>query len=397
MMIERGPERRKGPGRRARDAEPPAPQQPPLVTCPHCGSSVPAGEFCGHCGAHLAVRSARRTHAYTAVPTERVAHLSIITTLFPHLPHRRGGAFRLALAGGGALVILLAVLHLFAPATAVAVFVLPVLYLMYLYEVEVYESEPWLVVGATMIAGALLGVSFTSVSGGALSQLVLTGDRGTSFLLGAIAIPLLAQVLMLAGPMLLYFARGRFREPLDGLTFGAASALGFTLAGSLTALWPLLDGPLVGTGSSLDWAVRLTRVGLLVALVNASTTAVVAAAIWLRRYDRRRSGRPLHSSIAATLIVAFGVQVSLGVVAFFVPDLVLEVTILTLAAGGLLLFLRLVIHDALLVEGAEHEIGPEAPCPECHRLVPTMAFCPACGAARAAAPKQTRRPAVGSV
>jgi ribosomal protein L32 len=396
-MIERGPDRRQGRGRRSGDAEPPAQKGPPLVTCPHCGSSVPAGEFCGHCGAHLAVRSVRRTHAYTAVPSERVAHLSIITTLFPHLPHRRGGAFRLALAGGGALVILLAVLHLFAPATAVAVSVLPVLYLMYLYDVEVYESEPWLVVGATMVVGALLGIAFTNLTGGALSQLVLTDDRGAAFVLGAIAIPVVAQALMLSGPLFLYYARDRFREPLDGLTFGAASALGLTLASSFTAFWPLLSAPLVGSGSSLDWAVRLTRAGLLVSLVNASTTAVVAAAIWLRRYDRRRAGQPWYSGIVATLIVAFGVQIATATAAFLVPDLVLDVAILALAAGALLLYLRLVIHDALLVEGAEHEIGPDAPCPECHRLVPTMAFCPACGAARAAAPKQTRRRrAVGS-
>jgi len=70
---------------------------------------------------------------------------------------------------------------------------------------------------------------------------------------------------------------------------------------------------------------------------------------------------------------------------------VVDVAILAVMAVVLLLYLRWVIHDALLVEGAAHEIGPDGPCPECHRVVPTMAFCPACGAARAAAPKQGRR------
>ena len=364
---------------------------PPLVTCPHCGSVVPAGEFCGHCGAHLTTASTRRTNAYTAVPSERVAHLSIISTLFPHLPHRRGGPFRVALVAGGALVAVLAGLHLFAPATVAAVCVLPVLYLMYLYEVEIYEDEPWLVVGATMLAGAVLGFLFTNLFGGALAQLVITGDRETGFVLAGVAIPIVAQGLMLAGPLFLYFVRGRFREPLDGLTFGAASALGFTLASSLTAFWPLLAGPLVASGSPLDWAVRLTRVGLLVALINACTTAVVAAALWLHRFDRRRSDRPWPTSLLATLSVAFGVQIALGMLAFVVDNLLVEVAIFAAAASALLLYLRLVIHDALLVEGAEHEIGPEAPCPECHRMVPTMAFCPACGAARAAGPKQARK------
>ena len=363
---------------------------PPLVDCPHCGSVVPAGEFCGHCGAHLTEGSARRTHAFAAVPTERVAHLSIVTTLFPHLPHRRGAPFRVALIAGGLLVLALATLHLFALATVAAVLILPVLYLMYLYEVEVYETEPWVVIGGTMVAGVLLGFAFTNVVGSALSGLVLTGDQGTALVVAGIAIPVTAQALMLAGPLFLYLFRARFREPLDGLTFGAASALGFSLASSLTQFWPALAGPLVATGSPVDWALRLTRAGLLIALINASTTAVVTAAIWMHRYGRPRAHRPLQSSILAAVTVAFGVQVALGLISFAVQDLLLDTAILAIATAALLLYLRRVIHDALLIEGAEHEVGPDAPCPECHRIVPTMAFCPACGAARTAASKHTR-------
>jgi RsiW-degrading membrane proteinase PrsW (M82 family)/ribosomal protein L32 len=389
-MNPRGPDRRKSAGRRAGETGSRSNEAPPLVTCPHCGSLVPAGDFCGHCGAHLTANSPRRSHAFAAVPAERVLQVSIISTLLPHLPHRRGASFRLALIAGGALVALLAALHLFAPATVAAVFVVPILYLMYLYEVEIYESEPWLVVGATMVAGALLGIAFTNLLGGALTQLLITGDRDTSFVLAGIAIPVVAQALMLAGPIFLYLFRERFREPLDGLSFGAASALGFTMASALTMFWPLLAGPLVGTGSTLDWAVRLTRAGLLVMLINACTTGLVAAALWLRRYDRRRSRRPWWSSLVAALVVAFGTQVVLGMVGFAVQDLILDVVILALATAALLVFLRVVIHEALLTEGAEHEIGPDAPCPECHRVVPTMAFCPSCGAARAAASKQGR-------
>lgn len=389
-MKERGPDRRRSPGRRAADAG----QQPfeghPLVTCPHCGSVVPAGDFCGHCGANLVEENPKRQHAFAAVPSEPVAHLSIISTLFPHLPHRRGRPFRAALIAGGAAVIVLASFHLFAPATIAAVCLIPILYLIYLYEVEVYEDEPWLVIGATMAAGIVLGFAFTTLSGGALEQLEVTADRDTAFVLAGVVIPIVAQALMLAGPLFLYLFRARFREPLDGLTFAAASALGFTLASSLTSFWPLIEGPLVAGGDPLDWAVRLARAGLLISLINASTTALVAASIWLQRFDRRRSDRPWRSSILAALIVAFGVQVALGLINFLVRELVADVAILAVATIGLLLYVRFVIHEALLVEGAEHEIGPDAPCPECHRIVPTMAFCPACGAARAAASKQGR-------
>jgi rRNA maturation endonuclease Nob1 len=369
---------------------------PPLVTCSHCGSTVPGGEFCGRCGAHL-TGSARRPHAYAAVPSERLAQLSLITTLFPHLPHRHGAQFRIALVAGGVLVVMLAALHLFAPATVAAMLVLPVLYLIYLYEVEIYDEEPWLVIGATMVAGAILGFAFTRAAGGALSDLVLTGDRATALAFAGVAIPIVAQALMLAGPLALYFLRGSFREPLDGLAFGAASALGFTLAASLTQFWPLLAGPLVASGSPLDWAVRLTRAGLLVSIVNACTTAVVTASLWLNRFGGRARGGPVHANVAVAAAVAFTVQVALGVIAFEVDDLVVDVGVLAVAAAALLLYTRVVVHDALLVEGIEHQIGPEAPCPECHRLVPAMAFCPACGAARAAAPRQTRARMAGGM
>ena len=369
--------------------------QPPLVLCPHCGSMVPAGDFCGHCGAHLTRGNAKRRNAFAAVPSEPVVHLSIVTTLFPHLPHRRGGAFRWALLAGGVAVVILAALHLFAPATIAAVFMLPVLYLLYLYEVEIYESEPWLLIGTTMVAGAILGYAFMSLTGGTVSRLQISGDTAGNVLFAGVVIPILAQTLMLVGPLFLYFYRSGLREPLDGLTFGAASALGFTLATTLTAIWPLLGGPLVGTGSPLDWALRLLNAGFLMMLINATTTSLVTASVWLHRYDLRRASRGWEATVLATIVVAVGAQVILGVLSVIVPDLVLSIGIRAVAVVALLVYVRLVIHQALLAEGAGHEIGPDAACPECHRIVPTMLFCPSCGVARAAA-KQTRMHSAGA-
>jgi hypothetical protein len=111
--------------------------------------------------------------------------------------------------------------------------------------------------------------------------------------------------------------------------------------------------------------------------------------VWLRRYDLRRASRGWEASVLATVVVAVGSQVILGVLSIIVPDLVLQVAIRAVAAVALLMYVRLVIHQSLLAEGAVHEIGPDSACPECHRIVPTMLFCPACGVARAAA-KQTR-------
>jgi len=361
------------------------------MLCPHCDSTVPQGHFCGHCGAHLSTADTSRRHAFAAMPNEPVVHFNLISTLFPHLPHRRNGPFRWALGAGVVLVLLLVVLSLYAPATAAATALLPALYLLYLYEVEIYAEEPWLLIGATMLTGAVLGYVYATVLGGASSQFQITGDNTTNFLVSAIGSPIVAQMLMLAGPVLLFMIRRRsYREPLDGLTFGAASALGFSLSSELTSLWPIITGPLLGSGQPVEWALRLLRLGILLSLVNASTTAVVAAALWLHRYDLKRSQRTWEVSVPVTLLVALGVQVALGVLTFIVPELVAQVLVWALAAVALMLYVRQVIHQALLAEGSVHEIGPDSQCPECHRLVPTMAFCPNCGAARAAAPRSSR-------
>src|ERR1700679_1360892 len=110
-------------------------------TCPYCDALVPAGVFCGHCGAHLADEGGRsRLHHYAASPTEHVFRMAIVTTLFPRLPRRHAHLFRETLAVGVLLVILLAALRLYTPALIAAASLLPVLYFIYLYEVEVRKA-----------------------------------------------------------------------------------------------------------------------------------------------------------------------------------------------------------------------------------------------------------------
>src|SRR5260370_8499031 len=111
-----------------------------------------------------------------------------------------------------------------------------------------------------MLAGAVLGCVYATVLGGASSQFQITGDNTTNFLVSAIGSPIVAQMLMLAGPVLLFMIRRRsYREPLDGLTFGAASALGFSLASELTSLWPIITGPFLSPGPPLAFPPRLLR------------------------------------------------------------------------------------------------------------------------------------------
>src|SRR5947209_7292469 len=117
----------------------------PTTVCHNCEREVPPGEFCGACGAHLvpdAPRAGHRPHAFAAHPGEHLFHPGVISTVFPHLPHRRSVPFRIALVAVTAGLFVMGVLRLTGPSVAVAALAIPLLYLLYLYEVEVYEDEP---------------------------------------------------------------------------------------------------------------------------------------------------------------------------------------------------------------------------------------------------------------
>ncbi len=367
-----------------------------LVECPHCGVSVPAGVFCGNCGAHLSGPGGRaRTQHYAAAPGEHVAKMAVISTLFPHLPQRHAHVFREALLVGLLIVVLLGALQLYAPALLAAAVLLPVLYILYVYEVEVYQAEPVTVLAATFAMGAALGVAYTLVVGQLITGTLTGTQQGP--VITAVVLPIVMQALMLAGPLLLLW-RPAFRETLDGLTFGVSTAVGFTFAAVVASYWHVLTAPLQGPAAvSTEEIAGILRAAILAALVNAGATGMIAAAVWAQRGGRSRR-RHSHAarSLPATLAVGFGAQITLALASYFVTSLLLVVVLWAVGAAVLLVWLRVLLHHALLDEGEEMAMGPPSPCPECHRLVPTLLFCPACGVARSATPKHSRPSAVGS-
>lgn len=361
-----------------------------LGECPHCGRDVPVGAFCGSCGASLtASPGGGRLHAYAASPGEHVARPAVISTLFPHLPHRHANVFREAFGIGVLIVILLAALRLYTSALIASALLLPLLYLLYLYEVEVYEERPVAVLAATFVVGAALGTGNALLTAH-FAAVALSGTVRGPFITGVVQ-PVIAQLLMIAGPLLL-LSRAQFDEALDGLTFGVTSALGFTLATVLTGYWHTFTAPLVGEGAvSTELVLGVVRAGILVAIVNACTTATITAMLWQERRGRsprRRVGA--WRRLNAAIVVAFAAQVALGLISYYIGSLLGLVLLWAFAAVLLLIWLRVLLHHALLDEATDIGVGPLSPCPECHRMVPAMNFCPVCGVHRQAARKQDR-------
>jgi len=146
--------------------------------CLHCGRDTPAGGYCSHCGTQLPTATepsdARRRHAYAAYPREHVFHLSVITTLFPHLTPRQTHQARWLLLGSALVIFFFGLGRLVPLAIGLGVVLLPLLYLAYFYFSNVYDDEPLPVLLATFASGAVLGALLvTSMHVSGVSQRIL--------------------------------------------------------------------------------------------------------------------------------------------------------------------------------------------------------------------------------
>ena len=368
------------------------------MRCDHCAHDVPDGVFCTRCGAHqgttLETGDAKsRLHRYAAHPNEYVAQPSVFTTLFPHLGHHKIHEFRWAFAVGLAGILLLYLAHLITAAILVAIFLVPVLYLIYLYEAQVYRDEPALVLGFTIGGGVVVGLVVTVV----LTQLydpfrdVGNPFRGAATSLGALLfvgliLPVLQEALKPL-PALFLPNRADFPETVDGLVFGIAAGLGFSLAESLIGFSSVLTGLPVLTEPG-NWIYILATLAIFQPLLQASCTGMIVAAIW--RYRRGHlAGREIGGvamAVLAHIAFAEGTQVLRDTAVSPLFILVWQ----ALIVGAVLVYIRYLLHYALLEEAA-HMGFAETVCPNCHMHIVAAGFCPNCGVALAASPTSVKR------
>ncbi|TMD25332.1 MAG: PrsW family intramembrane metalloprotease [Chloroflexi bacterium] len=364
------------------------------VRCDHCANDVPDGVFCTRCGAHQGttgeLRGARsREHNYAAHPSEHVVQPSVFTTLFPHLGRQKVHEFRWAFAVGIAGIVVLYGAGLIAAAILVAIFLVPVLYLIYLYEAQVYRDAPATVLGFTIGGGVVIGLVVTLIERAVYNPYSGVGNplrgaghaAGTLLFLGVL-VPVVQEVLKPL-PALFLPNRADFPETVDGVVFGIAAGIGFSVAESLVSFSTALTS-LPAYMTPGNWIYQLATLAVFQPLLQGSATGMIAAAVW--RYRRGRlAGRELGAvGIAVGAHIAF----SLGTQLFV---LVWQAAIV----AGVLVYVRYLLHHSLLEEAA-HMGYAETVCANCHMHIVASGFCPNCGMALTAAPtsvKRARKPA----
>jgi RsiW-degrading membrane proteinase PrsW (M82 family) len=326
-----------------------------------------------------------------------VVQPAIFTTLFPHLGHHKIHEFRWAFIAGLAGVLLLYVAGLITAAILVSAFLVPVLYLIYLYEAQVYRDAPALVLGFTIGGGVVVGIVVT------LFERVIYNPfqhlpnplTGASVSIGAILIlglvmPLIQEALKPL-PALFLPNHADFPETVDGLVFGVAAGLGFSLAETLIGFSATLTS-LPARVEPGNWIFDLATLAVFQPLLQGTATGLIVATIW--RFRRGRAAGREVGGVAMAVIahVAFSMGTVLLKEGSVNPLFIIlwQATIV----GALLIYMRYLLHYSLLEEAA-HMGFAETVCPNCHMHVVASGFCPNCGMALSAVPaavRKSRRP-----
>jgi hypothetical protein len=368
------------------------------VACPYCDVVVPDARFCGACGAHLVhsgLRASQRLHAYAAFPDEPVFRLSAVTSLFPHLSHRGKAPFRIAFAVFLALLLIFALAGTSAPLIAVSALGVPLLFLVYIWEVDPYEGSFLRPTFLCLLMGAGLGAGWAIVGGSYVDQALVPSLNSSltshSAIVAAIAVPVIGQLLACV-PMVVARAiqRGPI-ESLDGFVAGATGALGFTLAATIDLMSPWLSNGQLTHGSFLANTTQVVLRGVTLPLVTALATGFIGMAFWTKSGARATSARGVWlTSPGLALTLALLVQVGLGFTDIAALSDAVLVGIHVAALGVLTLAMRVGMHYVLLHEALDVRVGGPRVCANCSHLVPAMAFCPQCGVAERAVARPHR-------
>lgn len=373
----------------------------PTAQCPICRSIVPAGSFCGRCGAELVgPRRFRhillRPREFAVAPGEPITLPVVVSSLFPHLARSARNPFRLALLVFAVGLAVFGLLREPGPLVTLAALGLPLLFVLYLWQSGVLRDMPRGHFAIPVIAGAALGLGWVLLTGGLIAS-SYGMPMSAGFVLdhvisvglgltvgGALVMVLPAVFVRLSAPS--------DRESLDGFVVGALSALSFTGTSTLTDLAPQFVSGLFDNARPPGLWEEAVVYGIAVPVTAAAGGGLIGLMLWFRpgpraRRHPRRIQAALVLSTAAVLLLYVAVWLVYAARLPYIQGALLQ---LELAVPAVLV-LRAGMQMALLHEQHEPVTGEPWLCVHCERVVPEMDFCPACGAATQASSRESRR------
>jgi hypothetical protein len=377
---------------------------PGMVECRVCKTEVPEGEYCGLCGIPLSEHRADgpgwlRARAYSASPGEHLFRPNIVSSLFPHLSPGSRMPFLVGLGVILAALVATSLFRLPAALITVAALGLPLLFLIYLQESDVYDDVPTGTLVATAGLGIGLGVGWVLLTGAVVAQAydvgLGMGIAGSRILRDGLGVPIGGVVLMLVPALVVRLVRPGEREALDGFAIGALGALMFTAAAQMTRLSPQFAGGMIARSRPMNGLIVEAGIrGVAVPLTAAAVGGLIGTVLWFTRPENKKHQHRnyVRLAVAVFALVVLVLYAGLGLVDVARMPQLLQLALHLGVAALALLALRVGLHLALLHE-AHDEILSDQPllCQHCGHVVPDMAFCVACGAATRASSRSSRQ------
>lgn len=385
------------------------------MQCPQCATQNPeVASYCYRCGQALrGADSSRhgRGGAYAIQAAESVTQFAILSTILPHTNRRTADNYRWALLVTAVIVLVFAVLGVLPAAVVAAAFLIPVTYLIYLYDVNLWEDTPLPVVVALFVLTGILSILVSLffirwVFDGQFLGLRVAGRGGglvipfVPLLLFAVVLPIVAEVVKNFGPVWLA-TRPRFDDMIDGFTFGVASGTAYAAFETIVAFSSIFSGELRTTSGLALWIPIILNLMIVKPLVYGTATGIAVAAFSGRGegYDGFRSRYFAAFAFAAVMNILYWLGLHLLSYVQFGQTLALLWGLLILAV--LVLRARVVLHTAVL-EVAVEDVATQhrsraattdgGYCPECEMpLLAEALFCMVCGTSVRATSPAARR------
>jgi hypothetical protein len=266
--------------------------------------------------------------------------------------------------------------------------------------VNLWEDEPLPVTGLAFGLTGLLTIVLTvlvqvvrgpSYATASLDGTVVAAPTLGNFLLLAVLVPVVGEVIRQVGPLVLA-SRPEFDDLMDGLTFGVISGVSYSCFDTIVRYWDLLTGGLAERDPGL-WVSLIFLHGFVKPLLIGTATGIACAEYsgLGRGYDgfTPRYLRGLAEAIAANIAFQAGIYL-FGFVGDDTLSVVLSVAWGLLLLGVLILRVRSVLHTGLLEAALERSArdgrtgvpGELEFCAACEMpLQEHAAFCNACGTA----------------
>jgi len=367
------------------------------VQCTRCHADVPeAANFCQVCGLDTRTGDGARQASYAAKPNESVVSFNIVSSIMPRGAAVRPMTYQFALGIALLATVIAGASGALPVAVLIAAFAMPIVYIVYLYDVNLWEDEPLLVTGLAFLLTAVLGGFWTWLWlswRGPLYPGASFDDPGvsptfTGFLIAAVLAPVIGEAIRQVGPVLLA-SRPEFDDLMDGLTFGVISGVAFATADTLVKHWPLITGGYAGGADAPTWISLLVLEGFVKPLVLGTATGIACAEFsglgeghdgFTPRYYRA-----VAEAIGANILF-FGGTYLLGFLSNQVLALVLSILWGLAILAVLIIRIRTVLHRGLMEAALESTArargtGPGLEfCPSCEMpLQPSAEFCSNCG------------------